>query len=101
MASRKGVKKKPGRRERELPADVAAIRREIRAGFDQPYADDGKKRKVGKAKFGVYAFFDYDDEPIYVGRTYERLRARIRRHLTNQRSDPVAMHVLDPFEVRT
>lgn len=51
--------------------------------------------------FGVYAFFDYDGEPIYVGQTYEGLRKRIGRHLTNQRTDAVAMHVLDPFEVLT
>ena len=33
------------------------------------------------------------------GQTNERLRTRIRRHLTNQRTDAVAMSVLDPFEV--
>ena len=56
-------------------------------------------RKVGDCKCGVYLFRDYDGEPIYVGQTYERLRNRIRRHLTNQRTDAVAMSVLDPFEV--
>ncbi len=56
-------------------------------------------KKVGNYKFGVYAFFDYDAEPIYVGQTNEMLRTRIRRHLTNQRTDAVAMSVLDPFEV--
>lgn len=55
--------------------------------------------KVGGYRWGVYAFFDYDDEPIYVGQTKETLRTRIRRHLTNQRTDAVAMNVLDPFEV--
>lgn len=54
---------------------------------------------VGNFRWGVYAFFDYDGEPIYVGQTNERLRSRIRRHLTNQRTDAVAMSVLDPFEV--
>ena len=54
---------------------------------------------IGNAKFGVYAFYDYDDEPIYVGQTNEQLRVRIRRHLTNQRTDAVAMRVLDIFEV--
>ena len=48
---------------------------------------------------GVYAFYNYDGEPIYVGQTVEKLRVRIRRHLTNQRTDAVAMKVLDPFEV--
>jgi hypothetical protein len=42
---------------------------------------------------------DFDGEPIYVGQTYEGLQTRIRRHLTNQRTDAVAMHVLDPVEV--
>lgn len=56
-------------------------------------------RKVGDFKFGAYAFYDFDGEPIYVGQTNERLRTRIRRHLTNQRTDAVAMNVLDPFEV--
>jgi hypothetical protein len=60
---------------------------------------DGQGRCVSNAKFGVYAFYDYDGEPIYVGQTAEQLRARIRRHLTNQRTDAVAMNVLDPFEV--
>jgi hypothetical protein len=60
------------------------------------------KDEAGRNVFGtigVYAFFDFDDEPIYVGQTYEGLRTRIRRHLTNQRTDAVAMHVLDPVEV--
>jgi len=60
---------------------------------------DDESRLVGNAKFGVYAFYDYDGEPIYVGQTNERLRTRIRRHLTNQRTDAVAMRVLDIFEV--
>jgi hypothetical protein len=64
--------------------------------FDDP---SGGTRKVGNYKWGVYAFFDYDGEPIYVGQTNEMLRTRIRRHLTNQRTDAVAMSVLDPFEV--
>jgi len=59
----------------------------------------GQRIKIGNYKWGVYAFFDYDGEPIYVGQTNEMLRSRIRRHLTNQRTDAVAMSVLDPFEV--
>jgi len=55
--------------------------------------------RLGHYRWGVYAFFDYDGEPIYVGQTNEMLRTRIRRHLTNQRTDAVAMSVLDPFEV--
>ena len=56
-------------------------------------------RKIGDCQWGIYLFYDYEGEPIYVGQTKERLRGRIRRHLTNQRTDAVAMSVLDPFEV--
>ncbi len=79
-----------------LPADVAAIREELRAFFQ---SSDVNGRKLGSSQFGIYAFYDYDGEPIYVGQTYEGLGARISRHLTNRRTDAVAMHVLDPFEV--
>jgi hypothetical protein len=79
-----------------VPADVAAIRLQIRAFLDTP---DANGERVGKAKWGVYAFYDYDGEPIYVGQTNEMLQVRIGRHLTNQRTDAVAMNVLDPFEV--
>ncbi|MFA6543133.1 MAG: GIY-YIG nuclease family protein [Limisphaerales bacterium] len=79
-----------------LPSDVAAIRREIKAFFES-LDEDGNR--VGGRKWGVYAFYDYDGEPIYVGQTFEGLGSRIGRHLTNQRTDAVAMNVLDPFEV--
>ncbi len=62
---------------------------------------DAEGRRILGARCGVYAFFDFDGEPIYVGKTRERLSARIGRHLTNQRTDAVAMHVLDPLEVAT
>jgi|KBSSwiStaDraftv2_1062776.scaffolds.fasta_scaffold259561_2 hypothetical protein len=90
------AKKKRQSPEGFLPHDVAAIRKEISRFLNR---QDSKKRIIGNAKFGVYAFYDYDGEPIYVGQTRERLRARIGRHLTNQRTDAVAMNVLDPFEV--
>lgn len=81
---------------RGVPPDVASIRSGIKAFLNTP-AINGKK--IGNAKWGVYAFYDYDAEPIYVGQTNEMLRSRISRHLTNQRTDAVAMNVLDPFEV--
>ena len=55
--------------------------------------------KAGDCKHGVYLFYDYDGEPIYVGQTVESLRTRVGRHLTGQRTDAVAKSVLDPFEV--
>ena len=79
-----------------MPSDVAAIRKEISAFFESL---DEHGRKIGGHKWGIYAFYDYDGEPIYVGQTYEGVRSRISRHLTNQRTDAVAMNVLDPFEV--
>lgn len=54
---------------------------------------------LGTFTRGVYAFFDYENSPIYVGQTREKVSGRIGRHLTNQRTDAVAMSVLDPFEV--
>jgi hypothetical protein len=56
-------------------------------------------KNIGTCKWGGCAFLDYDEEPIYMGQTKERLGARIGRHLTNQRTDAVAMNVLDPFKV--
>jgi hypothetical protein len=79
-----------------LQEDVAAIRAEIRAFFA---TKDGDGKRIGSYKHGVYAFYDYDGEPIYVGQTEEKLSGRVSRHLTNQRTDAVAMNVLDPFEV--
>ena len=80
----------------KTPHDVEAIRQQLTAFLD---AADETGAVPCNAKCGVYVFYDYDGEPIYVGQTHERLRVRIRRHLTNQRTDAVAMNVLDPFEV--
>lgn len=84
----------------ELPFETDSLRKGI-ASFVNKHIDlEGSKTiALGAIKWGVYAFYDYDGEPIYVGQTKERLGTRIRRHLTNQRTDAVAMNVLDPFEV--
>lgn len=82
------------------PFETEDLRSNLAAFLDTPFDDPaGHQVRVGNYKWGVYAFFDYDGEPIYVGQTNEMLRTRIRRHLTNQRTDAVAMSVLDPFEV--
>lgn len=73
------------------------LARFLAEAFDDPCT--GTEAPIGTFKWGVYAFFDYDGEPIYVGQTKEMVSTRIRRHLTNQRTDAVAMSVLDPFEV--
>lgn len=82
------------------PFETEDLRRLLTAFLDERFDDGaGGQMRVGNYRWGVYAFFDYDGEPIYVGQTNEKLRTRIRRHLTNQRTDAVAMSVLDPFEV--
>ena len=82
------------------PFETEDLRTNLARFLDGPFGDpSGPRQPVGNFRWGVYAFFDYDGEPIYVGQTNERLRTRIRRHLTNQRTDAVAMSVLDPFEV--
>lgn len=78
------------------PPDV----RDFRARLDHFFqVEDEKGRPWAASQWGVYAFYDFDGEPIYVGQTNEKLRVRIRRHLTNQRTDAVAMRVLDVMEV--
>lgn len=83
------------------PFETEDLRRNLAIFLDNEFDDpvSGSTRRVGNFKWGVYIFYDYDGEPIYVGQTNEMLRTRIRRHLTNQRTDAVAMSVLDPFEV--
>lgn len=92
------------------PEETVELRRGLKAFMSQslsqyvaspPQTRNGASITIGAVKWGVYAFFDYDGEPIYVGQTRESLQSRVGRHLTNQRTDAVAMSVLDPFEVRT
>ena len=87
---------------REVSPDTRVLREGLKKFLETPHQDpaSGKSTSVGKRKYGVYAFYDYDGERIYVGQTVEGIATRIRRHLTNQRTDAVAMSVLDPFEVR-
>ena len=76
--------------------DVAEVRAALSRYLDQT---DAEGRVLGDAQRGVYVFYDYDGEPLYVGQTVERVRTRIRRHLTNQRTDAITMGVLDPSDV--
>jgi hypothetical protein len=80
----------------EPPPETKILRKTLATALK---VKDEQDRVVAGAKHGVYLFYDYDGEPIYVGQTYEQLSVRVRRHLTNQRTDAVAMNVLDPFEV--
>ncbi len=82
----------------EPPRATRLIREQIRV-FLQTNDPNEHGQSIGQATAGVYAFYDYDGEPIYVGQTSEGFAVRIGRHLTGQRSDAVAKFVLDPFEV--
>lgn len=89
----------------DLPFETEELRKGLASFLDKKievaFGATKKNVRLGSIKWGVYAFYDYDGEPIYVGQTKEKLGTRIRRHLTNQRTDAVAMNVLDPFEVHS
>ena len=86
----------PRGRRNDPPSEVNALYDGLESAMNTELPDG---RRIGDCRWGVYLFYDYDGEPIYAGQTYENLRGRIGRHLTNQRTDAVAMSVLDPFEV--
>jgi GIY-YIG catalytic domain len=81
------------------PFETESLRKGLQAYMKLKYPDEDGDHNIGWFKWGVYIFYDYDLEPIYVGQTNEKISGRISRHLTNQRTDAVAMSVLDPFEV--
>ncbi len=85
-------------RREQPPRPVRLIRARLAEimAMDDPSSPGSR---IGDARAGVYAFYDFDGEPIYVGHTVESFRVRIARHLTGQRSDAVAKFILDPFEV--
>jgi hypothetical protein len=100
--TKKNAKVKIDPKLKKPPFETDDLRTHLANYLDTEFTDEtGQTMKVGNYRWGCYAFYDYDDEPIYVGQTNERLRTRIRRHLTNQRTDAVAMNVLDPFEVKS
>ncbi len=87
----------------ELPFEVEELNRELVAflatPFDVPGTKSSRGNRLGSLNWGVYAFSDYDGEPIYVGQTKEKIGTRIHRHLTGRRTDAVAKNILDPYEV--
>lgn len=48
---------------------------------------------------GVYVLCDLDQVPIYVGKSTDGIRARVRRHLTSARSDIIANRQIDVWEI--
>jgi hypothetical protein len=85
------------RKQDQPPRAVRLIRAELANLMSQP-DPESPGHSIGDA-VGIYAYFDYDIEPIYVGQTSSSFRDRVGRHLTGQRSDAVAKFILDPFEV--
>jgi hypothetical protein len=51
------------------------------------------------SKIGCYVLCDLDQVPIYVGRSVDSIRARVRRHLTSARSDIIANRQIDVWEI--
>lgn len=97
MISSQGKPPKPLARKDQPPRSVRLIRQELARLMSEP-DPICPNQPVGEA-VGVYAYFDFDGEPIYVGQTSSAFRDRVGRHLTGQRSDAVAKFILDPFEV--
>ena len=89
--------KKPGRVKYTPAFETEQLRQSLKDFMQTPYVDPdtGETTNIGSFKWGVYIFYDYDLEPIYVGQTKEQVSQRVGRHLTNQRTDAVAMSVLD------
>jgi hypothetical protein len=48
---------------------------------------------------GVYALCDLDNVPVYVGKSVDAIRDRVRRHLTSARSDVIANRQIDVWEI--
>jgi excinuclease UvrABC nuclease subunit len=48
---------------------------------------------------GVYVLCDLDNNPLYVGKSEDSIRNRVRRHLTSARSDIIANRQIDVWEI--
>jgi 2-polyprenyl-6-methoxyphenol hydroxylase-like FAD-dependent oxidoreductase len=48
---------------------------------------------------GCYVLCDLDQIPIYVGKSTDGIRSRVRRHLTSARSDIIANRQVDVWEI--
>jgi hypothetical protein len=60
-----------------------------------------RKKAVAKltTEIGAYVLCDLDEVPIYVGKSVDGIRARVRRHLTSARSDIIANRQIDVWEI--
>ena len=62
---------------------------------------DFRERAVAQLAtgIGVYVLCDLDQVPIYVGKSTDGIRNRVRRHLTSARSDIIANRQIDVWEI--
>jgi hypothetical protein len=60
-----------------------------------------RERAVQKLthEVGVYVLCEFDQVPIYVGKSIKGIRARVRRHVTSARSDIIANCQIDVWEI--
>jgi excinuclease UvrABC nuclease subunit len=66
-----------------------------------PIDFDFREQAVRKltTQIGVYVLCDLDNVPVYVGKSRDGVRARVRRHLTSARSDIIANRQIDVWEI--
>jgi GIY-YIG catalytic domain len=50
-------------------------------------------------EIGCYVLCDLDEVPIYVGQSVDGIRSRVNHHLTSARSDIIANHQIDVWEI--
>ena len=62
---------------KKVPFESAELERKIAEFFAQ-IIDETQSLRLIDCEWGVYAFYDYDDEPIYVGQTKEKISGRVR-----------------------
>ena len=82
----RSAKLAPAKKMTAPPFETDALRKGLQAFTNLKYPYETTERNIGWFKWGVYIFYDYDQEPIYVGQTNEKVSGRISRHLTNQRT---------------
>lgn len=65
--------------------------------IDMAYREEAVAKLTNE--IGAYVLCDLDEVPIYVGKSVDGIRARVRRHLTSARSDIIANRQIDVWEI--
>jgi hypothetical protein len=66
------------------PFETESLRRGLHAFTKLKYPDEKSEHNIGWFKWGVYIFYDYDGEPIYVGQTNEKVSGRTYQSTPNK-----------------